>query len=211
MKNKRTTTGGWCSLFLFLLSGTLYSAEPGLDKNWTLARRLYADPRARHVGDILTVIIEEKSEAAKDAKSSSGKKSAIAGEISVGHPQIDMRPTAWTNVAMPSWKLDTSHSFEGSGSSANKDKFTTTMSVTVRDVLPNGNLLVEGSRSVNIRGDVVNMILSGTVRSQDIDRSNIVRSSQIADAAVRYETSGTLARNTEKGLVTKMLDWINPF
>lgn len=196
---------------LLLTLCAMCRADPAADRSWTLARKLYADMKARRIGDILTVIIDENAQSAKDAKSSSSKASAISGEISVGHPTVDARSTAWTNAGLPAWKLNASRSFDGAGSTANNDKFVTTMSVTVRDVLPNGNLLVEGSRSVVIRDDVVNLLLSGVVRTHDITRENTIFSTQIADAVIRYESTGTVAKSQDRGLVTKLVDWVNPF
>jgi flagellar L-ring protein precursor FlgH len=186
-------------------------AEPGSDRHWALARRLYGDTKAKHIGDILTVIIDEKAQSAKDAKGSSSKNTAIGGDMSMGHPVIDARATVWTNAAIPAWKLNAVRSFDGAGSTENNDKFVTTMSVTVRDVLPNGNLLVEGSRSVVIRDDTVNLVLSGAVRPHDITAENTISSAQIADAVIRYQSTGGVARNQDRGAVTKILDWINPF
>jgi flagellar L-ring protein precursor FlgH len=187
-------------------------AEPANGKAWSMASRLYADQKACRVGDILTVLIEEKMEAAKDAKSTSSKANNMSGSASIQHPQVDGKSRgAWGTASLPGWQLDTSQSFEGGGTSANKDSFLATMSVTVRDVLPNGNMLIEGTRAVVIRDDRVNVILSGMIRPQDVDGYNTILSSKIADASIHYESSGTLARNQEKGFIMRALEWLNPF
>jgi flagellar L-ring protein precursor FlgH len=187
-------------------------AEPANGKAWTMAARLCADQKACRVGDILTVLIVEQMEASKDAKSTSGKVNSMSGSASVQHPQVDGKSNgSWTSAALPGWQLDTSQSFEGGGTAANKDTFLATMSVTVRDLLPNGNMLIEGTRSVVIRDDRVNVILSGIIRPQDVSGENTILSSKIADAAIRYESTGTLARNQEKGFLLRALEWINPF
>ena len=78
-------------------------------------------------------------------------------------------------------------------------------------MLPNGNLFIEGTRNVFTLDDRVTIVLSGTVRPEDIDANNTVLSTAIADAAIRYSTSGTMANSQEKGFFLRLIDWINPF
>jgi flagellar L-ring protein precursor FlgH len=197
---------------IVLGGGWTAGAEPANGKAWTMAARLYADQKACRVGDILTVLIVEQMEASKDAKSTSSKVNSMSGSASIQHPQVNGKSSgSWGTASLPGWQLDTSQSFEGGGTAANKDNFLATMSVTVRDLLPNGNMLIEGTRSVVIRDDRVNVILSGIIRPQDVSGENTIISSKIADAAIRYESSGTLARNQEKGFLLRALEWINPF
>ena len=199
-------------ILLFLLSMSII--QPGNtanSKEWSMACRLFGDPKARKVGDLLTVIIEEESSTKMDAKNSSKKTSKAAGSMSFGHPKIDDRATAWTNVVIPAWSLETGRSFEGDGKMENKNKFTSKITVRVTDVMPNGNLLIEGKRSMIIQNESVIVIMTGTVRPRDISRDNIVKSSRIADTAVRYASSGPMIRSQKRGLLMSLLNWINPF
>lgn len=210
--NTRYGTGMRITIATLALCGAGYAgAEPANSKAWTMASRLYADQKACRVGDILTVLIEESMEASKDAKSTSSKANSMSGSGSLTSPKVDGKSGSWGTASLPGWQLDTSQSFEGGGTSANKDSFLATMSVTVRDVLPNGNMLIEGTRAVVIRDDRVNVILSGMIRPQDVSGDNTILSTRIADASIRYEASGTLARNQEKGFLLRALEWINPF
>lgn len=181
------------------------------ERDWGFALGLYRDSRAQAVGDILTVIVVESAEAAKDAGSTETRNTTLGGSINFGHPRFDNRGTSWTNGTLPAYSLDTSRSFSGQGSIENKDEFTTTMSVTVRDVLPNGNLVIEGQRSVVIRNETVDMVLTGVVRQQDVTRNNTIQSTQIADASVHYKANGALARSQERGLITRIVNFVNPF
>lgn len=196
-------------IFLTALAASAVAQES--PKEWKMASRMYADKKARHVGDLLTVIIEESNEASKDAKSSSSKTAGLSGSASMGHPTVDANPTAWTNALIPAWKLDTSRSFEGSGSTQSKDKFTSYITVTVREVLPNGNLLIEGKRSMNIQEESVDVILTGIVRPTDITRENTIKSTSIADAGIRYESAGPIVQNQKRGIITSLWNWLNPF
>jgi flagellar L-ring protein FlgH len=81
----------------------------------------------------------------------------------------------------------------------------------VTEVLPNGNLLVEGRRTLDVQEERVDVILTGTVRPEDIARDNTLPSTRVADAAIQYRSAGMLARAQNKGLLTRLWDWINPF
>ncbi len=197
---------------LLLCSGAT-GANPADDngnKSWTMASHIYSDRKARRIGDIVTVAIQESSESAKNAKTSTKKAASASGSANATMP-MNGRTFNWGSSKAPAWQLDASQAFEGGGTTANSDSFLATVSVTVRDVLPNGSLFIEGTRSVLIRDDRVTIILSGVVRPEDISNDNMVLSTKIADAAIRYSTSGTLARSQEKGFFMRLIDWLNPF
>ena len=156
-------------------------------------------------------IIEEEAETSKDAKNSSSKKSSMSGNLSFGHPKADSQPTAWTNAVVPTWNVNANRGFDGSGSSQNKNSFNARISARVTEVLPNGNLLIEGKRSVTVQKDAVTILLTGTIRPSDVSSANTVLSSHIADASIRYVTSGPVAREQQRGLFTRLWNWINPF
>lgn len=197
--------------FLGTLAVFQAAAHPDAGKNWTMASKLYGDNKARHVGDLLTIIITEETLASKDAKSSSSKKSSLSGSANFAHPVLDNRETPWTNATLPAYALETSRSFNGDGAIENKEKFTASITVRVIDVLPNGNLLVEGKRTLLIQDESMEVTLSGTVRTADIDRENTILSSNIADASIQYRSKGPLVSNQKRGIVTKLWNWINPF
>lgn len=198
---------------VLLLCGGTTGANPAGDngnKSWSMASRIYADRKARRIGDILTVTILESSTSAKNAKTTTKKTASASGSASASLP-MNGRTFNWGSSSLPAWALNSASAFDGGGTTANSDQFMANMSVTVRDVLPNGNLLIEGTRSVVIRDDRVTIVLSGMVRPDDLDNNNTVLSTAIADAAIRYSTSGTLANSQEKGLFFRLLDWLNPF
>lgn len=186
-------------------------ADEGDKDNWTMATKIYGDKRARRVGDLVTVLIDEANEATKEAKNKSDNSSKFSGSVSFGHPTVDANPTAWTNAAVPKWSLDTTRTFEGGGSLANKDTFTSKLTARVTEVLPNGNLLIEGKRTVILQDDVVDVILTGIIRTADIAKDNTVMSSAIADATIRYGSGGPIAKNQQRGILTRVWEWVNPF
>jgi flagellar L-ring protein precursor FlgH len=192
-----------------MLGGRAYGEEP--EDRCKFAIELIADQKARSVGDLLTIIVEEESEAERDASTSGSKNTAMSGSMSFGHPRLDDRSTAWTNAVVPEWSVDVGSSYKGSGKTRNSEKLSSRMTATVMDVLPNGNLLIEGRRSTSIDRDRVTVVLSGIVRPRDVNSANIVMSSSIADASIRYESAGPLAREQRRGLLTRILNFINPF
>jgi flagellar L-ring protein FlgH len=207
--NRRAILWTTAALTAWTLGCAARAEDPKPD--WALAMRLTADTSARAVGDLLTVVIEEEAEASKAAQSSSSKSSKIGGDISMGHPRIDARPTGWTNAVVPSWSLDAGRSFQGSGSSSNSDKLETKIAARVTEVLPNGNLMIEGRRSMIVQDESVEIVLTGTVRQRDISGDNIVESSRVADASIKYVSNGPLVKNQKMGLITRLWNWINPF
>lgn len=209
MKNICCIMLGLTALSLVVETAT---ANDGLDKNeWTMACKIYGDKRARRVGDLVTVIIVEENQATKDAKNKSDNKSSISATASIGHPTVDVRPTAWTNSTIPKWGLDSARTFEGGGSLANKDTFSSKLTARVTEVLPNGNMLIEGKRTVILQDESVEIILTGIIRQADIAKDNTITSSVIADAAIKYISGGSIAKNQQRGVLTRMWDWVNPF
>jgi flagellar L-ring protein precursor FlgH len=177
-----------------------------------MATDLYGDKKAHRIGDILRVEIVEQTSSSKDAQKTTDKQNNITGSISINSPTVDGENRAsWGNVSVPSWKLNTTRAFTGKGAMENSDKLTGTISVRVMEVLPNGNLLVEGSRSVFVQNEEAKIILTGMVRPEDISRDNAVKSTAVADATIRYVSSGSIARNQRKGLLTSLWDWVNIF
>lgn len=179
--------------------------------NWGFAHRLYGDTKARSVGDLLTVQIVEASSSSRQADLQTEKKTSMRGSMSFFHPKVDNIRTPWTNAVVPEWSVGTERDYQGSGQMKNEDSITATITVRVTEVLPNGNLLVEGRRSLSIQGEDVGYVLTGTVRPFDITRDNIIKSTKIADLDIQYYGTGAIARNQQKGLFNRLWDWVNPF
>lgn len=183
---------------------------------WRLATGLYGDAKARRVGDIVTVVIEESSAVNREAKQESGKSTTGGGSATVGYPTVD-RPTGetttgpWSRVNLPEFSWNLKHDYSGGGQLSSKEDFSSTMSARVLDVLPNGNLLLEGKRTVQLQREKVEVTLTGMVRPNDISSDNRVLSSRLADASIRYDTAGPITRDQQRGLATRLLNWLNPF
>jgi len=146
-------------------------------------RPMFEDRRARHVGDVLTIVINEKTQAGKQASSSGSKTSEVDSSISAvaGVPLkmfqgIGVNAEA-SNTYDDKSKLDSSNTFSGS------------VTVTVIEVLANGNLVVAGEKQVALDKGTEYVRLSGVVHPDTIQAGNTVSSTRVADARIEYRTS----------------------
>ncbi|MCI1004790.1 MULTISPECIES: flagellar basal body L-ring protein FlgH [unclassified Herbaspirillum] len=143
-------------------------------------RPLLEDRRARLVGDTLTIIINEKTSAAKSAASSASK----TGEVASPAPTI-----FGTSIKELSASGSSSSKFDDKGATTSSNTFTGTIGVTVVEVLPNGNLVVSGEKQVSLDKGVEYVRFSGTVSPDNIQTGNTVSSTLVADAKVEYRTN----------------------
>ncbi len=203
-------------MWLLMTVLTIGHARASSAPEWSMATRLYRDVKARHIGDIVTVIIDESSTMNRRAQHESGKRTTGGGSATFGAPVItqqgqDRIPAAWDRVTLPDFGWQVGHDFSGGGQMTSEDGFQSTMSARVLDVLPNGNLLLEGKRTVHLQNERVEVILTGMVRPRDITSENTVSSSRLADASIRYETDGPISRDQRRGLITRLVNWLNIF
>ena len=166
-------------------------------------RPMFEDRRARHIGDMLTIAIVEKTAAVK-AGASSGNKS---GTASFGMPGA----TAVRQIFGPSVSTDASHKFSDADNQSASNTFTGTITVTVTEVLPNGNLIVAGEKQVAMNKGVEFIRFSGMVRPDSIGAGNTVSSSQVADARVEYRTNSQIDRAEMTAMVSRFVLSLLPF
>jgi flagellar L-ring protein precursor FlgH len=103
------------------------------------------------------------------------------------------------------------NTFDGGGTIANTEIIAAQIAVKVIDVLPNGNLVVEGRRQTAFSGEKQEAVLRGTVRADDVSSTNTVFSYNIADASIQYISHGALSDSQNKGWFTKVWDKVSPF
>jgi len=173
---------------------------------------LFSDHKAMHVHDIVTVIISETA-----TSSSSNSKtlaetdaSALGGGTFVGGPQNPLA-TNLNKLSNVGFTSNSSSSFDGSGTAASNNSFTTTVSARVVKILTNGNYFVSGRREILVDGEKQIVQLSGVIRPFDINQNNQINSAQMADAKIMYKTEGDVKRATEQGWGTKLVQSLWPF
>ena len=101
--------------------------------------------------------------------------------------------------------------FEGGGAINNSERIIARLAVRVIDVLPNRNLMIEGSRETAFSGEQQTIVLRGVIRPEDITSGNSVYSYNISDAAIKFVSKGTLSDSQKKGRFTKVWDKVSPF
>lgn len=170
--------------------------------------RLFEDHTARRVGDILTVRLDEDTKANKIAELDASKRNST----SVTAPNImGVDPSMLFGKDL-SATLASEHDFEGEGEARQSNSLTGDISVTVVNVFPNGNLRIRGEKRVTLNDGSEYIRLSGIVRPVDIDASNTVPSTKVADATIMYTGDGSIADSSKVGWFAKFfLSPIFPF
>jgi flagellar L-ring protein precursor FlgH len=174
--------------------------------------RLFEDVKARHIGDIITVVLQESTSASKSAKTSTDK----TQETQIDSPTIlGATPTFNAPGFIPldsnrnntlAMGLNSSNAFEGEGDSSQSNSLSGNITVTIADVLPNGNLIIRGEKWLTLNKGEEFIQISGIVRPQDISTLNTVLSTQIADARITYSGKGFLADANEMGWLAKFFN-----
>ena len=182
------------------------------DSLWkTSSKSMTADRRARRAGDIITILVQENNSAQKDNSTSTSKKSGLDASVSSFLYPPSASGLLTKKGALPAMKMDSSSSFDGSGKVNNTEAITGRIAVRVIDVLPNGNLVIEGTRRTTFSGETTDAILHGVVRSDDVTAANTVYSYNVADATVRYQSKGVASDAQSKGWFSRTWDKVSPF
>ncbi|MHB8637518.1 MAG: flagellar basal body L-ring protein FlgH [Fimbriimonadaceae bacterium] len=191
------------ALAALLAPGALAQSERDADKAGNLfvdhkVFNPFADRIARHEGDIVTVVINESSNASLSANTSTSKsdKNSISNAIPLLQGLFSLASTG------------ASSSVAGTGATTNTGAFTAQMSVIVKQVLPNGNLVIEGTRSIQTNKDTQTFKLTGIIRQDDIRSDNTVLSASINDAHIEVDGKGQIADRQRRGFLTRILDWL---
>ncbi|PKO81469.1 MAG: flagellar biosynthesis protein FlgH [Betaproteobacteria bacterium HGW-Betaproteobacteria-13] len=172
-------------------------------------RPLFEDRRARNVGDIITINLVERNTAEKSANASATRGSSLTGGISLTAPNLLALQNAKLNGLDASVSADSD--FSGEGEAAANNVFSGTISVTVIEVFPNGNLLVSGEKQVAINQGNEYIRFSGVVNPTTVSSSNTVQSTQVADARMEYRGSGFIDESNTMGWLQRFFVAILPF
>ena len=161
---------------------------------------LFSDQKASQVGDAITIVVIEFSQASNNAQTTTGRSSDI-GLNAGGNVAGSELPG--TDVS-----LGVTNDFRGSGATKTSGMMRTKISATIDSVLDNGNLLIKGSRKIVINGEEQTIFIRGIVRTTDIDPNNSVLSYNISEAEIRIEGSGRISDSQSPGWLTKLFHWL---
>lgn len=167
-------------------------------------RPMFEDRRARLVGDTLTIVINERTTAAKQGAGTASKTASAAYSA----PLLLGLPATTTDKFGVS--TSTANKYEDKGAASSSNNFTGTIGVSVVDVLPNGNLLVKGEKQIAMDLGAEFIRISGIVDPRNIAAGNIVSSSLVADARVEYRTNTRLDRSDMMSMITRFFLSVAP-
>ncbi|MGH8147076.1 MAG: flagellar basal body L-ring protein FlgH [Rhodanobacteraceae bacterium] len=161
---------------------------------------LFADPRAHRVGDILTIVLAENTQASKKAETTTSKKDSV----DIGGPTLWGKSFPLNGGKLAS--LSGNNGFDGSGASTQSNQLNGQITVTVAQRLANGNLVLRGEKWVTINQGRELVRISGIARPQDIAPDNTILSTRIANARIVYTGTGTLADANHQGWLSRFFN-----
>jgi flagellar L-ring protein precursor FlgH len=184
-------------LLILAAAGILASAGAGIgqDMRGYAGRSLFSDQKAIRVGDAVTILVVEATTASNDARTSSGREDnfSLSGSGSVDLPQVS---------------AGLGSQFRGEGSTISRGSVRTKISTQVDSVLANGNLIVNGKRTIVVNGEEQILTISGVIRTSDIMADNSVYSFNLSDATIVFEGNGIVSQAQGPGILTKFLHFL---
>jgi flagellar L-ring protein precursor FlgH len=170
---------------------------------------MFEDRRAGRVGDIVVVQIVEQHRGSKKANTTANREANLNAGVSGGLFGIN----TWADKFAQYFNVDaqTSNDFEGEGSTSREDTLTGTIAAQVVEVFPNGDLRIQGNREVTVNSETQTMTIKGIVRRIDLDTSNTVLSTAVADAVISYTGLGVVDDVQRPGWATRIFNWLTPF
>jgi flagellar L-ring protein precursor FlgH len=199
------------SVSKLVLTALLLASGARADSLWTAGaqppRSIVADRKAAAKGDILTIVVAESAVAQSSQSKKSNRDSTLDDSIS----RFIYSGLGKHAGELPGLSLGGKASYAGGGDISNSQSVSARAAVLVTDVLPNGNLVVEGVRIVTFAGETQYVVLHGLVRPDDIARDNSVVSTNIADAKVEFYAEGALSDAQKRGWLAKVYEKLRPF
>ncbi|MDI5935141.1 flagellar basal body L-ring protein FlgH [Halomonas kalidii] len=180
-----------------LANGSIYQAHRG-------AQPLFEDRRPRMVGDILTIVLDEQVSASKNSQSSMNRNGAASLDLA-------QLPDALERLAEIDFDLSGTSDFNGGGGSEANNSFTGTITVSVLEVMHNGNLRVRGEKQIAINQGAEFIRFSGVVNPRTITGQNTVPSTSVADARIEYVGNGYINEAQHLGWMQRFFLNISPF
>ncbi|MBM3834492.1 MAG: flagellar basal body L-ring protein FlgH [Verrucomicrobia bacterium] len=209
----KTQLKSYSKTLLSLAVVSMLAGSAQADSLWRpeIKLSLIADKKARAVGDTITVVVQENSTASKDSNTKTSKKTDLNAKIDSFLFSPGASKFMTKKGALPAFALNSDNSFDGGGKVNQSETIGARFGATVRDVLPNGNLIVEAIRNTKFSNESQTIILRGTVRPYDITPSNTVLSYHLADVSLSIRGAGAVSNVQRKGWFTRAWDALTPF
>ena len=199
----------------------IYKAEPvkyndgGIWPGDTSKNLLFEDTKAREVGDIVTVLLNETATSSATASTDTSKSSSIDLQTNsiLGLPS-NMGVQNFLGMGTgfnPAAKGSTTRANKGTGTVSREGTLTGTLAATIVAINESGNFEISGRRSVTVNNEEQLMILTGIIRPSDVNYDNTINSSLIANASILYSGEGVIAEEQRVGWLMRALSYVWPF
>nr|MBI1231817.1 flagellar basal body L-ring protein FlgH [Cytophagales bacterium] len=175
------------------------------------SRSQFADITANRVGDIINIIIQEQNSNSQKANTQTAKNSSIDASIQNFLYAPGVSGLLTKGGQLPRVSMSGGNEYSGGGQITNSKQMTARIAVMIVDILPGGQLLIEGRKSTEISQEKQEIILQGVIRQADITGGNTVFSYNVANATIQIISKGALSQPQRKGWLTKTWDKISPF
>lgn len=174
------------------------------------------EPREFRVHDLVTIIVREASSATSEGELETEKEVAVEGaaeafiDLEALAKDLRVRP-ARLSAGVPRASVDFNREFEGDGSYERSDEMVTRLTARVLDVKPNGVIALEARTHVASDDETVTITVTGYCRAEDVTADNTILSTQMFDLRVKKEHTGEIRNASQKGILTKALDFLFNF
>ena len=185
-------------------SGSIYQASQPSSFGY---QPMFEDRRPRNIGDVLTIVLQENVSASKSSSINAGRN----GGVNLGVKTIPHFLDGLVGGGKVDTDISGSNDFKGSGGANAKNTFSGTITVTVQDVMINGNLKVIGEKQIAINQGTEFIRFSGVVNPRTISGSNTVISTQVADARIEYVGNGYIDEAQTMGWLQRLFFNLSPF
>ena len=160
-----------------------------------------ADVKAHSVGDVVTVLVVERTSASNSSRTSSQNQSSFDTRAEAGTGLVSFLPDLGGGI-------ESSRSQDGSGQVRAEGRFNARLAAVVNEVRANGDLVITAQREILVNGQKELMRLTGIIRPSDITPDNVVLSSDIADAQIQYEGEGVVTKGSKPNIFVRLFSWI---
>lgn len=182
----------FCLFFTTFLSSA-HAASLWDDK----ASLFFTDAKAHAVGDVLTVVINESSSAIRSGSANNSKTAGANAKAGIGLFKF-----------ITDNSVSASDNFQAKGNLTNSNSISATITVRVTEVKPNGNMMIQGTQTIIQNGEEQKIILTGTIRPEDVYGDNTVPSNRIADAVIKIEGNGPISNKQRQGILTQLFNFL---
>lgn len=173
------------------------------------ANGLLEDERARHVGDMVVIRIDELDSAQRDGSTKLARTTSTQAGVANSFGLLSALPAGVSASALLG--ATGANNLQGEAKVSRQGKLTATLPVRVRSLLPNGDFWIEGTKVILVNDEEHHLYISGIVRPQDIGPNNVVLSSRVSDAEIEYTGSGMASDTQRQGWLARLYNKLWPF